>query len=152
MDYETLAREYMETLHKMRKRKNEKRINASLHGEQFVLTYVAHHDGSVIPSDISAEMGISTARIAAALGSLESKGLITRRIDEKDRRRILVELTSAGREKEAEHTKEIKRVIMRKLVLGIGDGVMKVDGNPIYEAKDLRVGLFTSGGPAVASA
>ena len=124
MDYETLAREYMETLHKMRKRKNEKRINASLHGEQFVLTYVAHHDGSVIPSDISAEMGISTARIAAALGSLESKGLITRRIDEKDRRRILVELTSAGREKEAEHTKEIKRVIMRMLEnLGEADAI-----------------------------
>ena len=37
---------------------------------------------------------------------------------------------------------DIKRVIMRKLVLGIGDGVMKVDGVPIYEAKDLRVGLF----------
>ena len=37
---------------------------------------------------------------------------------------------------------DIKRVIMRKLVLGIGDGVMKVDGQTIYEAKDLRVGLF----------
>ena len=37
----------------------------------------------------------------------------------------------------------VKRVIMRKLVMGIGDGVMNVDGNPIYEAKDIRVGLFT---------
>lgn len=40
---------------------------------------------------------------------------------------------------------DLKRVIMRKLVLGIADGVMKVDGKPIYEAKDLRVGLFTDG-------
>ena len=32
---------------------------------------------------------------------------------------------------------------MRKLVLGIADGIMKVDGKVIYEAKDLRVGLFT---------
>lgn len=47
---------------------------------------------------------------------------------------------------------DLKRVIMRKLVLGIGDGVMQVDGKTIYEAKDLRVGLFTSGGPAVAAA
>ena len=54
---------------------------------QFVLTYISKHGGSVIPSEISNEMGISTARIAAALGSLESKGLITRRIDERDRRR-----------------------------------------------------------------
>ncbi|MES9992144.1 MAG: 3-hydroxyacyl-[acyl-carrier-protein] dehydratase FabA [Candidatus Thiodiazotropha sp.] len=38
----------------------------------------------------------------------------------------------------------VKRVIARKLVLGVADGVMKVDGREIYTAKDLRVGLFTS--------
>jgi 3-hydroxyacyl-[acyl-carrier protein] dehydratase/trans-2-decenoyl-[acyl-carrier protein] isomerase len=40
---------------------------------------------------------------------------------------------------------DLKRVIMRKLVIGIADGVMKVDGEPIYVAKDLRVGLFVDG-------
>ncbi len=49
---------------------------------------------------------------------------------------------------------ELKRVIMRRLVLGIADGIMKVDGKIIYEAKDLRVGLFSDaaaalGNPAV---
>ena len=39
---------------------------------------------------------------------------------------------------------DMKRVISRKLVLGIGDGSVKVDGRLIYVAKDLRVGLFTS--------
>lgn len=39
---------------------------------------------------------------------------------------------------------DIKRVIMRKLVMGIADAVMEVDGKVIYEAKDLRVGLFAS--------
>ena len=39
---------------------------------------------------------------------------------------------------------DMKRVIARKLVLGIGDGTVKVDGREIYAAKDLRVGLFTS--------
>lgn len=38
----------------------------------------------------------------------------------------------------------MKRVISRKLVLGVADGVMKVDGREIYTAKDLRVGLFIS--------
>jgi len=38
---------------------------------------------------------------------------------------------------------DLKRVIMRRLVLGIADGIMRVDGKVIYEAKDLRVGLFT---------
>ncbi|MGH8475521.1 MAG: 3-hydroxyacyl-[acyl-carrier-protein] dehydratase FabA, partial [Methylococcales bacterium] len=38
----------------------------------------------------------------------------------------------------------LKRVIMRKLVMGIADATMNVDGKVIYEANDLRVGLFTS--------
>jgi 3-hydroxyacyl-[acyl-carrier protein] dehydratase/trans-2-decenoyl-[acyl-carrier protein] isomerase len=38
---------------------------------------------------------------------------------------------------------DLKRVVMRRLVVGIADGIMKVDGKVIYEAKDLRVGLFT---------
>ena len=37
---------------------------------------------------------------------------------------------------------DIKRVINRKLVLGVGDGTMYADGEKIYEAKDLKVGLF----------
>ena len=37
---------------------------------------------------------------------------------------------------------DLKRVILRRLVLGIGDGVLEADGVPIYEAKDLRVGLY----------
>ena len=39
---------------------------------------------------------------------------------------------------------DIKRVITRRLVLGIADGRVEVDGRAIYHAKDLRVGLFTS--------
>ena len=50
---------------------------------------------------------------------------------------------------------DLQRVIMRKLVLGIADGIMQVDGKVIYEAKGLRVGLFTDTAalaPAPASA
>ncbi|MEY3007928.1 MAG: 3-hydroxyacyl-[acyl-carrier-protein] dehydratase FabA [Pseudomonadota bacterium] len=38
----------------------------------------------------------------------------------------------------------MKRVIERKLVMGIADGSLWVDGKEIYTAKDLKVGLFTS--------
>ena len=37
---------------------------------------------------------------------------------------------------------QMKRVIMRKLIMGIADGVVEVDGRPIYSATDLKVGLF----------
>ena len=36
----------------------------------------------------------------------------------------------------------IKRIFRSKLVLGIADGILEADGRTIYEAKDLRVGLF----------
>ncbi len=38
----------------------------------------------------------------------------------------------------------VKRLIERKLVLGIADGRVLVDGREIYTATDLKVGLFTS--------
>ncbi len=39
---------------------------------------------------------------------------------------------------------DFKRVILRKLVMGIADGLLEADGKPIYEAKDLKVGLFNA--------
>ncbi len=38
----------------------------------------------------------------------------------------------------------LKRVVERKLVVGIADATMLVDGKEIYSATDLRCGLFTS--------
>ena len=45
----------------------------------------------------------------------------------------------------------LKRVIMRKLVMGVADGIMKVDGKVVYEAKGLRVGLITDAAAALAA-
>ncbi len=37
---------------------------------------------------------------------------------------------------------DLKRVFRRKLVLGLADGWLEADGTRIYQASDLRVGLF----------
>lgn len=37
----------------------------------------------------------------------------------------------------------MKRLVKRRLFVGIGDGTVEVDGRTIYEANDLKVGLFT---------
>lgn len=44
----------------------------------------------------------------------------------------------------------LKRVINRRLVMGIADGVLESDGVAIYTASDMRVGLF--GAPSAADA
>lgn len=44
--------------------------------------------------------------------------------------------------KKVEYGIDFKRVMRGRLVLGIGDGWLKADGETIYRASDLRVGLF----------
>jgi 3-hydroxyacyl-[acyl-carrier protein] dehydratase/trans-2-decenoyl-[acyl-carrier protein] isomerase len=45
---------------------------------------------------------------------------------------------------------DFKRVFRGKLILGIADGWLEADGKKIYEAKDLRVGLFQTDAAAAA--
>ena len=44
--------------------------------------------------------------------------------------------------KKLEYRITLKRVLTSKLILGIGNGILKADGEEIYKAEDLRVGLF----------
>ncbi|MBG1232719.1 3-hydroxyacyl-[acyl-carrier-protein] dehydratase FabA [Aestuariivirga litoralis] len=37
---------------------------------------------------------------------------------------------------------DVKRLILRRLKLAVADGVMKADGQTIYEVTDMKVGLF----------
>ena len=74
---------------KMERQKDRKKLRTPC--TEKVYSFLSAHENGVIPSDIS-KMGISSARIAAALNSLEKKAS-SRRIDTDDRRRILVNLT-----------------------------------------------------------
>ena len=45
----------------------------------------------------------------------------------------------------------LKRVMLRKLVLGIADGVVHADGKQIYEVSGLKVGLVQDAAVAAAA-
>ena len=47
--------------------------------------------------------------------------------------------------KSVQYVVDLKRVILRRLKLAIADGVMRADGQVVYTASDLRVGLFEAG-------
>jgi len=111
MDYEELAVEFMNNMRILQTAKKQRFIQEGVHGEAFVLHFVREKDYDVIPSNISDAMEISSARVAAALNSLENKGMITREIDTKDRRRIIVKITPKG----AEHAEEQQKAIIRHI-------------------------------------
>ena len=54
--------------------------------------------------------------------------------------------------RQVEYGVDFRRVFKGKLILGIADGWLKADGRTIYEAKDLRVGLFTDAAVALTQA
>lgn len=68
-------------------------------GEFFVLNYLSEHEDNVYPKDLSESMGVSTARIAVVLNQLEKKQLVRRRVDPRDNRRMIVDLTEEGQQK-----------------------------------------------------
>ena len=98
MDYSELAIKLMENMFMIHKGKQHQEMNRSVQGETFVLEYIYRRKGDVLPSEISSQMEVSSARIAATLKNLEKKNLIIRQIDLNDRRRILVTLTTQGKE------------------------------------------------------
>jgi len=74
-------------------------FNRSGRGEVFILKYLLTKNAPALPSELSEALDSSTARISAALKTLEKKGQIHREIDTTNRRYILVTLTEAGRER-----------------------------------------------------
>ncbi|MDF7663199.1 MarR family transcriptional regulator [Bifidobacterium sp. ESL0763] len=72
-------------------------LDRSKRGEPFVLRQLLRH-GTATPTQLAVALHASSGRISALLKALEAKGLVSRQIDEKDRRNILVTLTDAGRE------------------------------------------------------
>ncbi len=96
MNYEELAKELMSVMEKdHRVTRNVQK--GPIGGETFVLFLISKSGGTAIPSDISAYTGVSTARVAATLKSLERKGLIIREIDSEDRRKVQITITEAGK-------------------------------------------------------
>ncbi len=111
MDFEELARRFMQSTHRMRSEGPPKPFDGTLQGEMFALSYLLRQGGTLVPGDISAEMKISSARVAAILKNLENKGFVSRAIDPSDRRRVLVSLTDDG----AEHIKGHHKFVFEKI-------------------------------------
>ena len=117
MDYSELAFELLEKMQTLRKAKPQKNINDALHGEAFVLNFIAVHGDEALPGEISQEMDVSSARIAQALNSIERKGWITREIDRNDRRKIIVRLTAEGKTEADKHQRFIVGLTAKMLSL-----------------------------------
>lgn len=99
---EDLAIRFLEQLLSTGQLIMDRRLIKISQGDSFVLNYLYTHNCSAYPKEISGAMAVSTARIAKILGDLDSQGMISRKCDEKDNRKVIIVLTSKGVEKVAE--------------------------------------------------
>ncbi len=79
---------------------NQKKVfSINIRGEYSILLYLDKNSKKeVTPGKISEDLNISTARVAASLNSLENKDYLTREIDKDDRRKIIIKMTTSGKE------------------------------------------------------
>lgn len=117
MDYTELAKQFLHNSYQLRNHGHQKKISESMKGEMFAILYILRQGGIVLPSEISNEMNISSARVAAILNNLENKGFITRQIDKSDRRKILVDLTQKGMALAEKHNQMVVNITARMLEL-----------------------------------
>lgn len=96
MDTRAIAEELLSISAEYLQISANKKLDAFAKGEPFVLRYLCKHGETVYPKDLSKSMHVSSARIAAILNQMESKGWIVRSTDKNDTRQVNVTITEAG--------------------------------------------------------
>ena len=147
-EYKELADEFFDKLYLFKNINHQKEIDVSLKGEVFTLLYLYKEGDCKLPSDISCEMNISTARVTAILNTLEEKKMIERKIDDIDRRKIQVKLTNKGLKEAKKHNdKVINNLIDMFELLGKEDSEEFV--RIITKIVDLNIKKANKGGQAI---
>ena len=73
-------------------------LQINFKGENALLLQLIASGGKSTPGALAEDLGVSAARIAAMLRSLEIKKLVERVCDEKYKRRVTVTITAAGKQ------------------------------------------------------
>jgi len=89
------------------------RIEKSHQGEVMVIKYLDALNEATSPKQLAEALNLSSARIAALLGTLEKKGLVIRNMDPNDRRRISVNLTECGKTAAKTEKKEMREKVIK---------------------------------------
>lgn len=97
LDYQEAAKKFVYLWGRLLHRPVHHHIEKTYIGEGGILLYLClKHDGATA-GELKEELEVGASRIANALKSLESKGLVTREVSAEDKRLVLVYITEQGR-------------------------------------------------------
>lgn len=114
MDYRKKAEEFFEIIAKKRKTLIEIPLNYS-QGETGALLYLTFVKDGISASSLAENLDVSLPRITSVLNSLETKKMIEKRIDGKDKRKTIIYITNKGKKivlsKKQEAIEKIMKVV-----------------------------------------
>lgn len=91
--------DFLELSTKCRPERQYTRADANTKGEMLALHILYRGENKLTPGDLQKKMNVVSGRVGNMLRSLEEKGMITRVLDKKDHRKILISLTQKGVQK-----------------------------------------------------
>ena len=95
--FEAYANQLIRAGFLMSRLRSGRSIDQKLRGMPVVLRELITSGGALSPGELANRMGVSDARVANILRALEERGLVTRTASVKDKRRVVVTITDAGR-------------------------------------------------------
>ena len=111
-------------------------------GELVVLLAVKYHEGEPTPMDLSREVALTRPRITQILDALEKKGMVERRRDDHDQRRVRVSLTEEGEVRTTELMYKMVALIKNHLML-LGEDDSRAFARILQKTADVTYGFST---------
>jgi len=137
MDRQEAALEILQTIVGLCSKKPTLEVQNSSRGEAMVLHLVSIHPEGITPGQLREQMDVSSARVAAILGSLEAKGMLQRQVDSNDRRRVQVELTPQGAQRASQNRASVLSHVERCLEV-LDDGEISCILRVLYKMEKLH--------------
>ena len=120
MDFNMLADELIQRRFVSSQIQTQLEMTKSNKTEHMILHYLyIFHEKKVYPKDLQQLFQTSTARIAGILKNMETEGLLIRKMDLEDNRKVIVSLTQKGME-ETEHLHHNMKQILTKTLENMG--------------------------------
>lgn len=111
--------------------------HAAMPYSQTELNIIGHLDRmqTALPSQLSALEHISAQAVSQNLNNLESNGIITRKIDDADKRRVIIMLSSYGYEKLNELRQQRDEWLMQTIKTKLSEAEIKqlIDHTSLFE-------------------
>lgn len=105
-EFRLLARNLMECGCELAKFRQNYEVSASVRGLPAIMRELLRAEGPMSPGELARRTGVTDARIANALSTLEGRGFVERHAAASDRRRVEVVVTEKGRQDALRHARE----------------------------------------------